>query len=139
MNKRIINTYLILSTLILVSAHFLGTSIFFNFYGKFSWYDIITHTIAGFWIASIISRILVQYFPNSKLSEKMENYPIFFLIFSVFIVGIIWEIFEFFLVIYILETTGTRPMLQMSFQDTVIDLIVDIVGAGIMSILLKNA
>ncbi len=102
-----------------------------SFYIKYWWWDSALHTSSGF-ILGIIGFLLV-YVLNEKKEIDLELKPHFIALFAfVFAValGTFWEIFEF-----IMDQFFDLNMQETGLIDTMWDLIVDTVGALIISIL----
>ena len=101
-------------------------------YWRFWWFDIIMHFLGGFWLALLAFYILYL----SDLKEKIEIWTqrvqigffekYSFLIISLMFVlsiGILWEIFELFFAF---------PLKQGYLFDTILDLIMDMMGWGVI-------
>jgi uncharacterized membrane protein YoaK (UPF0700 family) len=106
---------------------------FLNFLGgKFYWYysiwyfDIIMHTLGGFWIALLI---FFLFFRKKEFIFSFKNIIIVLLL--VFVVGILWEFFE----ILVNETIAQNPF---NLLDTVSDIFCDLSGALISFFFYKN-
>ncbi len=102
-----------------------------DYYVRFWWWDIALHTGSGF-LLGLVGFLLV-YVLNEKKDISLDLNPGFIAIFAFMFamgMGAIWEIFEF-SVDQILGTTMQRSGLV----DTMWDLIVDAIGAFIISFL----
>lgn len=99
-----------------------------HFYVKIAWWDIFLHfgnsLILGF-LGFILAYSLLL---TSKMSTKPILASLFAISFSVFI-GVIWEIFEFFMD-YLFGFT----MQKSGIVDTMTDLMMDTIGAGVVSL-----
>lgn len=112
-------------TLLLYLHFFLGE--YSHFYAKVWWWDIFLHggnsIILGL-VGFILAYALLL---TSKIEAKPILASLFALSFSVF-VGVLWEIFEFFMDYFFGFT-----MQKSGLVDTMTDLMVDVVGALIVS------
>lgn len=107
-----------------------------NFYERVWWWDIALHTTSGL-LLGILGFLLV-YVLNENERIDMHMRPRFVALFAfVFAVaaGAIWELFEFSMDQFV-GTTMQKPMLgdPSGLTDTMIDLLVDAVGAAIISV-----
>ncbi|GAB3112799.1 hypothetical protein G8770_18715 [Aestuariicella hydrocarbonica] len=125
----------LLATAFLFSSLFLGEV--GGYYTRFWWWDIALHASSGFLLG--IVGFLLAHILNETERIDIDMHPGFIALFSFFFavgVGAIWEIVEF----TIDSFTGTsmqKPMLKdpSGLTDTMWDLIVDTVGALVISIL----
>lgn len=106
-----------------------------EFYIRFWWWDIALHTTSGL-LLGIFGFLLVYVFnenANVELSLKPRFVALFAFLFAV-AVGAIWEIFEF-TMDKSLGMQMQKPMLNdpSGLTDTMWDLIVDTIGAAIIS------
>lgn len=102
-----------------------------SFYTRFWWWDGLLHTISGLIIA-LIGFTLVWILNNEK-RVRMKLGPGFIAIFAFCFAlasGVIWEIFEFWL-----DSCFGMNMQETGIVDTMWDLIVDSVGALIVSVI----
>jgi len=125
------STMQIIITLFIFAAQYLGEMK--DFYRLFSWWDIMLHTISGV-IIGVIGFMFV-YLLNEKYGTGVNLSPFFVAMFAfcfAVTVGVFWEIFEF----------GVDRIFNLNMQkfrypelgdngllDTMIDLIVDSIGA----------
>lgn len=128
-------TLQIIITLFIFAAQFLGE--IHDFYYRFPWWDNMLHCISGS-VLGIIGFMFV-YFLNKTHIKKTKLSPFFVALFAfcfALSIGVFWEIFEF---------TGDR-LLGLNMQkfrmpgedgliDTMTDLIVDTIGALIVTII----
>lgn len=108
---------------------FLGS--FSDFYEKFSWWDTLLHFQSGL-LLGIIGFLLV-YILNASKTDKITMSPVFVAFFSfTFSVAIagLWEIYEF-----LGDLWFGFNMQRGSLIDTMEDIIVNVIGALIVSIL----
>jgi len=102
-----------------------------NFYEKFPWWDSILHFQSGL-LLGVIGFLLV-YILNEQKSPKLVMSPgfvaFFAFCFSIALSGL-WEIYEFFM-----DSVFGYSMQRNGLQDTMWDIIVNVVGTLIISIL----
>lgn len=125
----------VIITLFIFAAQYLGE--INNFYDKFWWWDIMLHTTSGL-ILGIIGFMFV-YLLNKNYDINVTLSPFFIALFAfcfAVMIGVLWEIYEF----------GMDRLLGFNMQrfrypgedglvDTMLDLIVDSIGAFIISTL----
>jgi len=102
-----------------------------GYYARFWWWDIVLHTGSGF-LLGILGFLLV-YVLNEKEDIELDLHPKFIAFFAfIFAMGMgsVWEIFEF-----SMDQLFGMNMQKSGLVDTMWDLIVDGVGALIISIL----
>jgi hypothetical protein len=101
-----------------------------GYYARFWWWDIALHTASGF-LLGILGFLLV-YVLNEKKDIELHMKPGFVALFAFMFalgLGALWEIFEF-------AMDGFFGMnMQKGLTDTMWDLIVDAVGALVISVL----
>ncbi len=91
----------------------------FFLYWRFWWFDIMMHFLGGLWIGSIV--LWFYYFSGYiKNPIKTKKYIFWISVISVVIVGLGWEVFEFLI---------DANLREGYFGDTILDLIMDIIGA----------
>lgn len=107
-----------------------------DFYERFWWWDLALHATSGILLGLL--GFLVVYLMNE--SEKVDLYmrPSFVALFAfafAVMLGALWEVFEF-AMDELAGLTMQKPMLgdPSGLTDTMWDLIVDIIGAGTMSL-----
>ncbi|THK43221.1 hypothetical protein E8Q33_00965 [Methylophaga sp. SB9B] len=125
----------------LMAIGFIFASIFLGevhgYYTKFWWWDIALHTTSGFLLG--ITGFLLVYLMNENDSIHMHMQPGFVAFFAFMFalgMGALWEIFEFSMD-QIFGTNMQKPMFSddSGLTDTMYDLIVDAIGALIISVL----
>lgn len=102
-----------------------------GYYVRFWWWDLVLHMGSGF-LLGILGFLLV-YVMNEKEDVELDLHPKFIAFFAfMFAVGMgaLWEIFEF----AADQLLGTN-MQKSGLVDTMWDLIVDVIGAFIISVL----
>ena len=102
-----------------------------HFYDKFWWWDKMLHSFSGL-ILGNIGFLIVGYLTNSS-KINIKRSPIFVAFFSfcfAVAMGAIWEIYE-----YSMDKSLGLFMQRGSLDDTMIDIILDTVGALIFAIL----
>ncbi len=124
----------LLAVVFVFAALFLGEVR--SFYERFWWWDIALHTSSGL-LLGIVGFLLV-YVLNESRNIDLHLRPRFVALFAFLFavaVGALWEIFEF-IVDQTLGTTMQKPMLgdPSGLTDTMWDLIVDTVGAFVISL-----
>lgn len=125
----------------LLAIGFVFSSLFLgevrDYYTRFWWWDIALHTTSGF-LLGIIGFLLVHLLNETK-SVGLQMKPAFVAFFAFLFalgVGALWEIFEFLMDTFV-GTNMQKPMLQdpSGLTDTMVDLIVDAIGALAISLL----
>lgn len=108
-----------------------------DYYTRFWWWDIVLHTMSGF-LLGILGFLLVHIINEA---ERINVYmkPGFVAVFAFMFalgVGALWEIFEFTMDVFV-GTNMQKPMLgdPSGLTDTMCDLIVDALGALIISVM----
>ncbi|MBS3139699.1 hypothetical protein J4479_01710 [Candidatus Woesearchaeota archaeon] len=102
-----------------------------DYYNKFWWWDILLHSGSGFLIG--IAGFLLVYILNSQRKIQLQMKPLFISLFAfafALAFGALWEILEF-----SLDQTFSLNMQKDGLADTMLDLIVDAIGAAVISIL----
>ena len=102
-----------------------------GYYVRFWWWDVVLHTASGF-LLGILGFLLV-YVLNEKEDLDVHMKPGFVALFAfMFAVGLgaLWEIFEFGM-----DSLFGLNMQKSGLVDTMWDLIVDTVGAGVIALL----
>ncbi len=99
-----------------------------QFYDKIWWWDLFLHLISAiiFGLAGVIMLLIV--FGKQRNKSNPQMFAIFSFCFAVSI-GVVWEIFEF-----SMDQTFGLNMQKSGLMDTMSDLIIDCIGAGIASI-----
>lgn len=125
----------VLAIAFVFAAVFLGEV--HGYYTRFWWWDIVLHTSSGF-LLGIVGFLLV-YVLNETEQIDMHMRPGFVAFFAFLFalgVGTLWEIFEFSMDL-LFGTQMQKPMLgdPSGLTDTMIDHIVDAIGALIIAIL----
>lgn len=118
-------SYTLILNLFIFSAIFLGSAI--GFYNRFWWWDTALHTLSGVTLGFIGFLLLYTLYQRPRVDMGPGALALFAFTFAV-AVGALWEIFEFAMD----ETIGTN-MQKNGLSDTMWDLIVDTVGAGIVA------
>lgn len=122
-------------TLFIFAAQYLGE--IKNFYERFWWWDIMLHTTSGF-VLGIIGFMFV-YLLNKNYDTNVTLSPFFIALFAfcfAVMIGVLWEIYEFSVDRLIgFNMQKFREAGQDGLVDTMIDLIVDSIGAFVVSLL----
>jgi len=103
---------------------------FGDYYSRFWWWDVVLHSGSAF-LLGILGFLLV-YVLNEKKDVNLDLHPQFIALFAfLFAIGIgtLWEIFEFFM-----DQVFGLNMQKSGLVDTMWDLIVDVIGAGLIAI-----
>lgn len=125
----------------LMAIGFIFASIFlgevYGYYTRFWWWDIALHTTSGFLLG--ITGFLLVYLLNENDTIHMQMQPGFVAFFAFMFalgMGALWEIFEFSMD-QLFGTNMQKPMFgdHSGLTDTMYDLIVDAIGALIISVL----
>lgn len=125
----------LLATAFLFCALFLGE--IGDYYNRFWWWDVALHTTSGFMLG--IVGFLLAHILNEQTRIHLTMQPIFVATFAFFFavgIGAIWEIVEF-TMDSVAGTNMQKPMLDdpSGLTDTMWDLIVDAIGALVISVL----
>lgn len=108
-----------------------------SYYERLWWWDIVLHGSSGL-LLGILGFLLIYVLNENEQAEihMRPRFVAFFAFLFAIAVGALWEIFEF-TVDAFLGTTMQKPMLgdDSGLTDTMFDLIVDCIGALIISIL----
>jgi len=125
----------------LMAIGFVFASIFLGeihgYYAKYWWWDIALHTTSGFLLGTI--GFLLVYLLNENDHIHMQMQPGFVALFAFMFalgIGTLWEIFEF-AMDQLFGMNMQKPMLNddSGLTDTMYDLIVDAIGALVISVL----
>lgn len=132
---RIPPEFLVTALLFSFAALFLGEV--HDYYQRIWWWDILLHATSGL-LLGILGFLLV-YVLNENRRADLNMQPRFVALFAFMFavtVGTLWEIFEF-AMDQLFDTNMQKPMLgdPSGLTDTMWDLIVDAVGAAVISIL----
>lgn len=124
----------ILSILFIFATLFLGEVR--SYYDRLWWWDLALHATAGLLLGLV--GFLIVYVLNENDLVDLRMRPSFVALFAFFFsvgIGALWEIFEF-AMDQMFGLTMQKPMLGdvSGLTDTMWDLIVDTIGAAIMSI-----
>ncbi|MFA5677544.1 MAG: hypothetical protein WC953_03925 [Pseudomonas sp.] len=125
----------ILAVIFVFAALFLGE--IYSYYERFWWWDIALHTSSGL-LMGILGFLLV-YLLNENDHVELTMTPRFVALFAFLFavtVGALWEIFEF-TMDSLFGMNMQKPMLgdDSGLTDTMFDLVVDTIGALIISLL----
>lgn len=120
MNTRHLSFWLIVCVGLFVAfAHSMGNEFFL--YWKWWWFDVLMHFLGGVFVAALFIWAYTFFLKNNPK-------PVFSLL-AVFVVGVTWEIFEL--------TTGLMdPSLEGYTFDTITDIVLDMLGSGLVAYLL---
>jgi hypothetical protein len=107
-----------------------------DYYQRFWWWDVTLHTTSGLLLGML--GFMIVYVLNEDDHVDLHMRPSFVALFAFFFavgIGAVWEIFEFAMDRYL--GTNMQPATagdKSGLTDTIQDLIVDTVGAGIVSL-----
>ena len=102
-----------------------------SFYYRFWWWDVMLHTLSGMIIGAIGFSLV--YILNGSERIALQLSPVFVAVFSfsfALSIGALWEIYEYFM-----DSAFGLNMQKSGLVDTMWDLIVDALGALVLSIL----
>ncbi len=100
-----------------------------GFYAGFWWWDILLNSLASIALGFIGLSIMYVLYKEGKIDTS----PVFIIVltfFFAFSIGSLWEIFEYFL-----DSTFNTGLQRGGLKDTIQDMIVNAIGAGLVSIL----
>ena len=100
-----------------------------RFYKMFWWWDTLLHVTAGIGLTIIAFVTLALFFDKSTLKSTPLFTTMLALSVTIFF-AVLWEIYEFFIDLYFNPTNPLQP----SNRDTMIDLIVGLLGAAVVGI-----
>lgn len=118
-----------LAVVFLYMSLFLGE--FQGYYLRYWWWDLVLHSGSAF-LLGILGFLLV-YVLNEKKEINLQLSPSFMALFAFAFavsIGVVWEIFEFFM-----DQVFGLNMQKSGLVDTMWDLIVDVIGAAVISFL----
>lgn len=111
---------------------FLGSAL--DFYYHFWWWDLVLHTASGFLLGIIGFVVLFVLNQTDKLPAGMRpSFIAFFGVTFAVTLGVAWEIFEF--ACDLLWPRLNMQSTETGVKDTMVDLIVDTVGAVIVALM----
>lgn len=100
------------------------------------WLDIVLHFAGGFWLAAIVIFFFLE--KHSSEFPKRRDLSFLILVSMVSLGGILWEFFEFGYDVFFARPP-VLPLAQLGQGDTMGDLFLDLLGAGVAHFLfLKN-
>lgn len=124
----------IVAVLFIFATLFLGEV--WNYYERFWWWDAVLHTTSGL-ILGMFGFMFV-YILNEDRSVDLHMRPAFLALFAFFFavaIGAIWEIFEFAMDKFFgTNMQPATPSDPSGLTDTIQDLIVDTLGAAVVSL-----
>lgn len=108
-----------------------------GYYTRFWWWDIVLHTSSGFLLGMMGFALVYVLNETDNIGLHMKpGFVAFFAFLFAVGIGVIWEIFEFAMDQFF-HTNMQKPMLDdpSGLTDTMWDLIVDAIGALVISIM----
>jgi hypothetical protein len=119
--------FVVAITVFLVASVFMGEA--FDFYERVWWWDIALHGSSAIGFGLVGFLFVLMMFEGDRYAAP--SWAICFLAFTLAVaVGTLWEIFE-----YAMDNAFGLNMQKSGLDDTMGDLIVDVVGAGFTSVL----
>ena len=120
----------------LVTIFFINAlGLYYGWYRNFFWFDMTLHFLGGFFMAMLLSIYLKDYFIGSS---KIKNTLIVLGVVS--FMGIAWEFTEYLantiLSPLIYDQLAIKTYFMGDLDDTINDLLMDILGAGLFSLIL---
>lgn len=100
-----------------------------SFYTK-NWESLFMHTVGGLVAAWGVYNLFNLFKGKFKLKIRPKWLFIVFLVGSVALIGILWEFYEF------VHDQFSDFKYQLSLEDTMIDLVMDLVGVGLFCLIL---
>lgn len=138
--KRFLNVYIppefmVLAIIFVFASLFLGEVQ--GYYTRFWWWDIALHTSSGFLLGMIGFALVYVLNESEDIGLYMKpGFIAFFAFLFALGIGVLWEVFEFSMDQFF-HTNMQKPMLNdpSGLTDTMWDLIVDGIGALIISVM----
>lgn len=125
------NIFIFLIGLIVLIAGLNEIALNFYLYWRIWWFDVLMHFLGGLWVG--LTALWIYFLSGYIKNIKKDKVFIFGIsLFTVLVIGIGWEVFEYIIDAHI-------GMKQGYWEDTFIDLFMDILGASLASVFfLKN-
>jgi hypothetical protein len=123
------NFILVLLVSVMVIAVLHGVALFLNLYWTFYWYDIMMHFLGGFWVALLAYWFM--YYSGYIPKPISKKYLFVYLITGTLVIGALWEVFEYLL-------SATDVLAAAYAEDTILDFIMDTIGAIVAYFLVLN-
>jgi len=117
--------YTVITIWILLALHL--TAMKFYLYWVFDWFDILMHGLGGVVVGFFITALTIRF--KAMIKEHL-GLLVFIVLAGTIFVGLLWESFELVIDLY-MKTNIHQP----SVSDTILDLIMDGVGALVAAIL----
>ena len=96
---------------------------YFSLFWAVTWFDIPMHFLGGVWVTFLF----IWFFSHFDFFTSKKEHPLFlasWVFFVVTVIGISWEVFEY--------LTGITFVLGKNYwSDTILDLVMDLIGAGV--------
>ncbi len=117
----------VLISIFILGTLFLGENL--DYYEKYVYWDVYLHTLSGF-LLGLLGFVIVYSIIDSKSKNSLTPFFVSVFTFSFAVtIGALWEIFEFGM-----DNFFGLNMQKSGLVDTMWDLIVDSIGAGIVAI-----
>jgi uncharacterized membrane protein YjdF len=108
-----------------------AVGLYYGWYLEHFWFDMLLHFLGGFFIAMLMAGYLKEHFGGSKLKN------ILVILGATAFIGVIWEFTEYIANQTLTEPTykyfGIRAYFMGDLDDTVNDLMMDILGGTLLS------
>ncbi len=108
-----------------------GASFYFDWYLQYFWFDMTLHFLGGFFIAMLMA----DYLKDNLAGSKLKNLIV--IIGATIFIGVVWEFTEYLasqtLIEPIYNNFSIRAYFIGDLDDTINDLLMDILGAGAFS------
>ncbi len=119
MKKNTILGHIALLSILFAGMH--AVALKFSLYWTTDWLDLVMHLFGGF-LGTLIVVYVLQKVGISPRTLPRKMFLLAFVVISVFAVGVVWELWEIFV-------GFTDPFDKTNQIDTIIDLVMDIIGA----------
>ena len=108
------------------------TAEYYYLYWTIRWFDIVTHFLGGLWVG--IAVVWVWHFSGYVRKMYMpDRSTVFVALLGGLLVGLTWELYEY--IVWMMTDAGLPPGYV---GDTLLDLIMDITGAGVGFLILQQ-
>lgn len=127
------SSFQLFGVLFIFLALYLGE--IYNFYNKFWWWDLILHSLFGYYTV-IVSLHMIKGVVRKEVEITKKRFSVFSVIFAfcfTIALGTLWELFEF-----SGDYLFKREMIKGGLEDTATDLLVKTASALITSIIYYN-
>jgi hypothetical protein len=119
MRKNMILSHIALLSMVFATAHVVALKL--SLYWTTGWFDLVMHLFGGF-LGTLIVVYVLQKVGISPRTLPRKMFLLAFVVISVFAIGVVWELWEIFI-------GFTDPFDKMVQVDTIIDLVIGIIGS----------